>query len=170
MSTFIKCHPSYQATFQMHWDSKILLNGPNQEATVQTRSPFLWRSSGHTRAGLSFEASCRWNLTSTLYSAAGYFLCIKENKSNAKHGVSPRLKIWPGDLDLWPWKSIGFQILLRTKNVPSLVKIHYQSLIIVMTLDLSIVNNTSQTGRRVAIFHWPAKVWYLCMAWTKDGR
>jgi hypothetical protein len=24
------------------------------------------------------------------------------------------LKIWPGDLDLWPWKSIGFQTLLRT--------------------------------------------------------
>jgi hypothetical protein len=24
------------------------------------------------------------------------------------------VKIWPGDLDLWPWKSIGFQILLRT--------------------------------------------------------
>ena len=23
--------------------------------------------------------------------------------------------------DLWPWKSIGFQILLRTKYVPSLV-------------------------------------------------
>jgi hypothetical protein len=25
------------------------------------------------------------------------------------------VKIWPGDLDLWPWKSIGFQILLRNK-------------------------------------------------------
>jgi hypothetical protein len=35
------------------------------------------------------------------------------NKGNAKRGVSPRLKIWPGDLDLWPWKSIGFQILLK---------------------------------------------------------
>jgi hypothetical protein len=30
------------------------------------------------------------------------------------------VKIWPCDLDLWPWKSIGFQILLRTKYVPSL--------------------------------------------------
>jgi hypothetical protein len=29
------------------------------------------------------------------------------------------VKIWPGDLDLWPWKSIGFQTLLRTKYVPS---------------------------------------------------
>ena len=40
------------------------------------------------------------------------------NKGNAKRGVSPRLNIWPGDLDRWPWKSIGFQILLRTKYVP----------------------------------------------------
>jgi hypothetical protein len=52
------------------------------------------------------------------------------NKGNAKRGVSPRLKIWPGDLDLWPWKSIGFQILLRTKYVPSLVKIHWGMLIL----------------------------------------
>ena len=50
----------------------------------------------------------------------------KTNKGNAKHGVSPRLKIrpWP-----WPWKSIRFQILLRSKyvHVPSLVKIHVDS-------------------------------------------
>jgi hypothetical protein len=32
---------------------------------------------------------------------------------------------WP-----WPWKSIGFQILLRTKYVPSLVKIHWMMLIL----------------------------------------
>jgi hypothetical protein len=42
---------------------------------------------------------------------------------------------------------------------------HYQLLIIVMTIDLSIVNNASQTGRRVTVFHWPANVWYPCMAW-----
>jgi hypothetical protein len=48
------------------------------------------------------------------------------NKGNAKRGVSPRLKIRPCDLDLWPWKSIGFQILLRSKYVPSLVKIHWR--------------------------------------------
>jgi hypothetical protein len=36
---------------------------------------------------------------------------------------------WP-DLDLWPWKSIGFQTLLRTKYVPSLVKIHWRMLIL----------------------------------------
>jgi hypothetical protein len=32
--------------------------------------------------------------------------------------------------DLWPWKSIGFPILLRTKYVPSLVKIHWWMLIL----------------------------------------
>jgi hypothetical protein len=52
------------------------------------------------------------------------------NKGNTKRGISPRLQIWPGDLDLWPWKSIGFQILLRTKYVPSLVKIHWRMLIL----------------------------------------
>ena len=48
----------------------------------------------------------------------------KENKGNAKHGVSPR------DLDLWPWKSIVFQIHLRNKYVPSSVKIHWRMLIL----------------------------------------
>ena len=39
--------------------------------------------------------------------------------------------------DLWPWKSIGFQILLRTKYVPSLVKIHWRMLILeTMTFEL----------------------------------
>ena len=45
-------------------------------------------------------------------------------------GVSPRLKIRPCDLDLWPWKSIGFQTLLRTEYVPSLIKIHWRMLIL----------------------------------------
>jgi hypothetical protein len=40
------------------------------------------------------------------------------------------VKIWPGDIYLWPWKSIGFQILLRTKYVQSLVKIHWRMLIL----------------------------------------
>ena len=44
-----------------------------------------------------------------------------KNKGNAKRGIFPRLKIRPCDLDLWPWKSIGFQILLRSKHVPSLL-------------------------------------------------
>jgi hypothetical protein len=34
----------------------------------------------HKNAGLSFEAGCCRYLTSTLYSAAGYFLCIKNKK------------------------------------------------------------------------------------------
>jgi hypothetical protein len=37
---------------------------------------------------------------------------------------------------------------------------HYQSLIIITTIDLSIVKNASQTDRRVTVFHWSAKVWY----------
>jgi hypothetical protein len=64
-----------------------------------------------------------------------YHTCISmvqtiNNKGNAKHGISPCLQIWPCDLDLWPWKSIGFQILLRSKYVPSLVKIHWRMLIL----------------------------------------
>jgi hypothetical protein len=50
------------------------------------------------------------------------------NKGNAKRGVSPCLKIWP--CDLWPWKSIRFQILVRTKYVPTLDKIHWRMLIL----------------------------------------
>ena len=82
-----------------------------------------------------------WNSTSTLYSTAGYFLCIKDKKC-----------------------IIYSQSRYRDND--HVFFSHYQSLIIVMTIDLSTVNNTSQTGRRVAVFHWPAKVWYLCMAWT----
>jgi hypothetical protein len=41
-----------------------------------------------------------------------------------------QVKHLPSDLDLWPWKSIGFQTLLRTKYVPSLVKIHWRMLIL----------------------------------------
>jgi hypothetical protein len=40
------------------------------------------------------------------------------------------VKIWPSDIDLWPWKSLGFQTLLRTTYVPSLVKIHWRILIL----------------------------------------
>jgi hypothetical protein len=45
--------------------------------------------------------------------------------------------IWPCDLDLWPWKSTGFQILLRTKYVPSLVKIHWRMLIYSVHKDVT---------------------------------
>jgi hypothetical protein len=40
------------------------------------------------------------------------------------------VKIWPSDLDLWTWKSIGFQTLLRTNYVPSLVKIDWTMFIL----------------------------------------
>ena len=50
---------------------------------------------------------------------------------NIKQG---QRKAWripsPKNLTLWPWKSIGFQILLRTMYVPSLVKIHWRMLIL----------------------------------------
>ena len=55
---------------------------------------------------------------------------VNYNKGNTKCGISPRLKIRTCDLDLWPWKSIGFQILLGSKYVPSLVKIHWRMLIL----------------------------------------
>ena len=64
------------------------------------------------------------------------------NKGNAKRGVSPRLKIRSCDLDLWPWKSIWFQILQRTKYIPSLVKIHSRILILVFTRMLCGKNMT----------------------------
>jgi hypothetical protein len=56
------------------------------------------------------------------------------NKKNRKQKLIKQgcfaVNIWPGDLDLWPWKSIVFQIFWRTKYVPSLVKIHWRMLIL----------------------------------------
>ena len=49
------------------------------------------------------------------------------------------VKIWPGDIDLWPWKSIGFQTLLRTKYVPGLVKIHWRMLILECSQECYVV-------------------------------
>jgi hypothetical protein len=62
----------------------------------------------------------RWDVLVYLYSLPEKKIQAK-NKGNAKRGIFPRLKIRPCDLDLWPWKSIGFQILLRSKYVPSLL-------------------------------------------------
>ena len=73
--------------------------------------------------------------------------CLMYNKGNAKRGVSPRLKIRPCDLDLWPWKSIGFQILLRSKYVPSVVKIHWRMLILECSQGCYVVNI------------WPLDLW-----------
>jgi hypothetical protein len=77
-----------------------------------------------------------WALSYRLMGASSF------NKGNAKRGVSPRLKIKPCDLDLWPWKSIWFQILLRSRYVPSLVKIHWRMLILVFTRMLRSKNMT----------------------------
>jgi hypothetical protein len=46
---------------------------------------------------------------------SNFWIAKNVNKGNAKRGISHRLKIWPGDLDLWLWKSMEFQILLSTK-------------------------------------------------------
>jgi hypothetical protein len=59
------------------------------------------------------------------------------------------VKIWPGDIDLWPWKSIGFQTLLRTTYVPSLIKIHWRILILVFTRMLY--------GKNLTRWPWPWK-------------
>jgi hypothetical protein len=47
-----------------------------------THSTFLhsWQFRRSTEPGFSFEAGCRRNSTYTLYSAAGYFLCMKDKK------------------------------------------------------------------------------------------
>ena len=72
-----------------------------------------------------------WNVFGLpFYIIIKIFKQSKENKGNAKRGLFPRLTIWPGDLDLWPWKWIGFLILLRTTYVPSLLKIHWKMLIL----------------------------------------
>ena len=61
-------------------------------------------------------------------------------------------KYWPGDLDLWPWKSIGFQTLVRTKYVPSLVKIHWRMLILECSQGCYTVKNLPSD-----LDHWPWK-------------
>ena len=74
-----------------------------------------------------------------------------------------RVQIRPCDLDLWPWKSVGFLILLWTKYVLSLVKIHWRMLIL----------ECSQGCYRVQIRPcdldlWPWKsVGFLILLWTK---
>jgi hypothetical protein len=51
------------------------------------------------------------------------------------------------NLTRWPWKSLGFQIFWRTKYVPSLVKIHWNILIL----------ECPQGCYRVKISLWPWK-------------
>jgi hypothetical protein len=71
------------------------------------------------------------------------------------------VKIWPGDLDLSPWKSIGFQTLLRTKYVPSLVKIHWRMLI----LECSQGCYGRTDGRTVALLY-PIPSHPMCQIFT----
>jgi hypothetical protein len=61
---------------------------------------------------------------------------------------------WP-----WPWKSIGFQILLRTKFVPSLVKIHWRMLILECSQGCYTVTNLPSDQHpcehsRINILQW----------------
>jgi hypothetical protein len=74
--------------------------------------------------------TCLWPFVWFLHFLLSQGIISILDKGNTKRGVSPRLKIRPCDLDLWPWKSIRFQILLRSKYVPSLVKIHWRMLIL----------------------------------------
>ena len=67
----------------------------------------------HSIAPLPQSRQCIWFVPQNQWPLLPKVLHLiaKKNKGNAKRGISPRLKIWPGDLDHWPWKSIGFQIL-----------------------------------------------------------
>ena len=64
---------------------------------------------------------CKW-----AWETIQHHITQKQGQHKAWHIPSPKnLTRWP-----WPWKSIGFQILLRTKYIPSLVKIHWRMLIL----------------------------------------
>ena len=71
-----------------------------------------------------------------------------------------RVKIRPCDLDLWPWKSTGFQTHLRTKYVPSLVKIHWRMLILEFSQGCYVVKQ---------ITRWPWPLTYNVWPWKSIG-
>jgi hypothetical protein len=64
--------------------------------------------------------------------------------------------------DLWPWKSIRFQTLIRTKYVPSLVKIHWRMLILecsqgcymVKTFTVTLTLDLENQHSRINILQW----------------
>ena len=60
---------------------------------------------------------------------------------------------WPLNYDLWPWKSIGFQIFVRTKYVPSLVKIHWRMLILECSQGCYGRTDGRKEGRTVALLY-----------------
>jgi hypothetical protein len=97
------------------------------------RTMFVWSGNfqGHACAG-RFTRPCIvhtefWRLVGTMYVPSLVKIHWRMLILECSQGCYT-VKIWPGDIDLWPWKSIGFQILLRTKYVPSLVKIHWRML------------------------------------------
>ena len=57
-------------------------------------------------------------------------------------------------IDLSPWKSKGFQILLRTKYGPSLVKIHWRMLILDRSQGCYVVKFWP-----AYLDHWPIRLW-----------
>jgi hypothetical protein len=70
------------------------------------------------------------------------------------------VKIWP--LDLWPWKSIGFQTHLRTMYVPSLVKFGQNPL---KDLDSRVLTKMLCSKN---LTRWPWKlIGFQTLLWTK---
>jgi len=85
------------------------------------------------KMSLKREVFDMWRPSHTMYF---FQIFISECYGLATHVQQGQRKAWriPSPKNLtrwpWPWKSIGFQILLRTKYVPSLVKIHSRMLIL----------------------------------------
>jgi hypothetical protein len=75
-----------------------------------------------------------------VYNFESSFQIFRGQKLECSQGCYA-VQIWPGDIDLWPWKSIGFQTLLMTKYVPSLVKIHWKMLILECSQGCYVVKN-----------------------------
>jgi hypothetical protein len=94
MQIFLLSKSLYDLFSDLHGkDSKTLIwQGQKQHLRNKEKQKFehhklLYRTKSETRCafdgkhtGLSFEAGCRRNTTSTPYSAAGYFLYIKDKK------------------------------------------------------------------------------------------
>jgi hypothetical protein len=77
----------------------------------------------------SYDGEIKWKTRNITVAAIpkSNIKIVERGKIDTPQGCCT-VKIWP--LDLWPWKSIGFQTLPRTMNVPSLVKIHWRMLIL----------------------------------------
>jgi hypothetical protein len=62
---------------------------------------------------------------------------------------SKNFTVWHFSFDIWPWKSIGFQTLQRTKCMPSLVKIHWRILILECSQGILTKHGTYIVHRKV---------------------